>query len=113
MGYCFVFCKINQENGVTARHQGKKPSKKKPKIEAIQAKLHRLQMQLIGLEAQTTNKAEQKTVALGTSRLNYCDPRITVSWCKRNNVELKKVFNRTLMEKFHWAEDVNDAWQFS
>ncbi len=27
-----------------------------------------------------------KTVALGTSKINYMDPRITVAWCKRNEV---------------------------
>ena len=27
-----------------------------------------------------------KTVALGTSKINYLDPRISVSWCKRNEV---------------------------
>ena len=30
------------------------------------------------------NKEDNKSVALGTSRINYMDPRITISWCKRN-----------------------------
>jgi hypothetical protein len=29
------------------------------------------------------NKDENKAVALGTSKINYMDPRITVAWCKR------------------------------
>jgi DNA topoisomerase-1 len=28
------------------------------------------------------NKEANKTVALGTSKLNYMDPRITIAWCK-------------------------------
>ncbi len=29
------------------------------------------------------NKDENKEVALGTSKINYIDPRVTVAWCKR------------------------------
>lgn len=36
-------------------------------------------------------KEELKTVALGTSKINYLDPRITVAWCKRNEVPIEKV----------------------
>ena len=31
-------------------------------------------------------KEDLKTVALGTSKINYLDPRISVSWCKRHEV---------------------------
>jgi hypothetical protein len=31
-------------------------------------------------------KEDLKTVALGTSKINYMDPRITIAWCKRNEV---------------------------
>ena len=38
-------------------------------------------------------REDNKQVALGTSKLNYMDPRITVSWCKKNevNIEIKDV----------------------
>ncbi len=42
---------------------------------------------------------------LGTSKLNYCDPRITVSWCKRNNLQPTKIYNKTQIERFNWALD--------
>ena len=29
------------------------------------------------------NKDENKEVALGTSKINYIDPRVSVAWCKR------------------------------
>ena len=29
------------------------------------------------------NKEANKTVSLGTSKVNYMDPRITVAWCKK------------------------------
>ena len=36
-------------------------------------------------------KEEMKEIALGTSKLNYLDPRITVQWCKTHKVPLEKV----------------------
>lgn len=43
-------------------------------------KLKTLQEQLEKLKVQETDKEENKQIALGTSKLNYLDPRITVAW---------------------------------
>jgi hypothetical protein len=32
------------------------------------------------------NKDENKSVSLTTAKINYMDPRVTVAWCKRNEV---------------------------
>lgn len=32
------------------------------------------------LEVQATDREENKQIALGTSKLNYLDPRISVAW---------------------------------
>lgn len=40
----------------------------------------RLKDQLKKLELQETDRDENKTIALGTSKLNYLDPRISVAW---------------------------------
>lgn len=53
-----------------------------------------------------------QTVALGTSKINYMDPRITVAWCKRNEVPIEKGFNKSLLGKFKWAMDVKLGFQF-
>ena len=37
-------------------------------------------------------KSENKNIALGTSKINYNDPRISVVWCKINEVPIEKVF---------------------
>lgn len=42
--------------------------------------VERLKEQLMKLEVQETDKEENKTIALGTSKLNYLDPRISVAW---------------------------------
>lgn len=42
--------------------------------------VQRLEEQLMKLEVQATDREENKQIALGTSKLNYLDPRITVAW---------------------------------
>lgn len=39
-------------------------------------------------------KEENKTVALGTSKINYMDPRITVAFCKTYELPIEKIFNK-------------------
>ena len=63
-------------------------------------------------EVRAQNKEENKAVALGTSKINYMDPRITISWCKRKEVPIEKIFPQTLRKKFAWAMDNMPAWEF-
>ena len=68
--------------------------------------LERLREQLNKLEIQETDREENKTIALGTSKLNYLDPRISVAWCKKFGVDIEKVYNKTQRDKFRWAIDM-------
>ncbi|CAH2069798.1 unnamed protein product [Thlaspi arvense] len=34
---------------------------------------------------------------------NFMDPRITLAWCKRNQIPIEKVLNESLIEKFAWV----------
>lgn len=68
--------------------------------------VERLEEQLTKLEVQATDKDENKEIALGTSKLNYLDPRISVAWCKKWNVPIEKVYNKTQRDKFRWAIDM-------
>lgn len=43
------------------------------------------------MERDMQTKEDMKTVALGTSKINYMDSKITVAWCKRHDVPIKKV----------------------
>ncbi len=63
----------------------------------------RLMEQLQKLEIQAVDKEENKTIALGTSKLNYLDPRISVAWCKKHEVPIEKVYTKTHRDKFRWA----------
>ena len=47
------------------------------------AKIAAKQKQVARLELSAKAKEDLKNVALGTSKINYMDPRITVAWCGR------------------------------
>ncbi len=87
-----------------------KQAKKSKGAEAEKRKaaVKRLLEQLNRLETQKTDKEENKQIALGTSKLNYLDPRISVAWCKKYDVPLEKVYNKTQREKFRWAIEMTD-----
>jgi len=57
-------------------------------------------------------KIENKEVALGTSKINYMDPRISVAFCKRTELPIEKVFNKALLDKFPWAMAVAPDYHF-
>ena len=59
--------------------------------EKFSKKLKTLEDQLEKLECAKEEKEKNKEIALGTSKLNYLDPRITVSWCRKNDVPIEKV----------------------
>jgi len=63
-------------------------------------------------ELDKRQKDALKNVSLGTSKINYNDPRITVAWCKRHDVPIQKPFAKTLMAKFTWAMSVEPSFRF-
>nr|XP_028591875.1 DNA topoisomerase I, mitochondrial isoform X2 [Podarcis muralis] len=86
----------------------KRDVKSKAALEKKQKHVEKLEEQLEKLVLQATDKEENKQIALGTSKLNYLDPRISVAWCKRFCVPIEKIFNKTQREKFAWAIDMAD-----
>lgn len=77
-----------------------------------EAALKKLRERLTNYEGQLAVKDQTKDVALGTSKINYMDPRITVAWCKAKEVPLESVFNKSLVNKFPWAMEVPSTWKF-
>ncbi|KAG7359115.1 DNA topoisomerase IB [Nitzschia inconspicua] len=76
------------------------------KLEAWNNKISKMEMDL-------KHKDDNKEVSLGTSKINYMDPRISVAWCKRNEVPIEKIFSKTLRDKFNWAMAVEPEWEFN
>ncbi|CAI2362628.1 unnamed protein product [Moneuplotes crassus] len=63
-------------------------------------------------EYKVSEKIENKNIALSTSKINYMDPRISVTWCKNNEVPIEKVFEKTLRMKFAWVMSEDLEWKF-
>uniref|UniRef100_T1J4Y8 DNA topoisomerase I n=1 Tax=Strigamia maritima TaxID=126957 RepID=T1J4Y8_STRMM len=101
----------NLQNKITAKKEQiaevekemKKLKRDKGAYEKKKKTYDRLREQLVKLEVQATDKEENKEIALGTSKLNYLDPRISVAWCKKWDVPIEKIYNRTQRDKFRWA----------
>jgi len=92
---------LGDDPKVVAKDKAGKPLPKdtagcKKKIFELRVRLdkHRANMQM---------KDDNKTVSLGTSKMNYMDPRISVGWCKKVDLAIEKVFPRTVRTKFPWA----------
>lgn len=69
---------------------------------AARARLEKMQLDM-------RIKDELKTVALGTSKINYMDPRITIAWCKSHDVPIEKVRACETCCKVHTFIVLHDA----
>ena len=91
---------------------GKNPKNYPKTVEAVDNKLQKIQEQIKTKENEKKMKEDYAEVAMGTSKINYMDPRITISWCKAKEVPIEKVFPKTLRSKFAWAMDNDMEWNF-
>ena len=81
--------------------------------EKLKAQIDKLEERIKNTSLQLRDKEENSTVSLGTSKMNYIDPRLTVMFAKKFNVPIEKLFTKTLREKFAWAIESADAdWKF-
>jgi DNA topoisomerase-1 len=80
----------------------KKSSRNPKKVQAV----------IDSLKRKRELKTELKNLSLGTSKINYIDPRITVAFMKFHDLTIDKIFSKTLIEKFKWAFDVPASWVF-
>lgn len=94
--------KKNKKKLKEARSSKKKNTKRISQIESLLRKL----------KSKKILKMELKNISLGTSKINYIDPRITIAFLKRNNIPVDKIFSKTLQEKFKWASDVDTNFVF-
>jgi len=100
--------KLDQKRRFDEKHMYKTT----PALTSIESRLEKWVEDLRKLEVDIRNRDENKEVALGTSKINYMDPRISVAWCKRCEVPIDKVFAKTLRDKFNWAMAVPPDWKF-
>ncbi|KKK17336.1 hypothetical protein P175DRAFT_0499919 [Aspergillus ochraceoroseus IBT 24754] len=100
------FHKENKTGKVEAEGRG-------PSVEKLETALVKLQQRIDNMELQAQDKEDNKEVALGTSKINYIDPRLTVVFSKKFDVPIEKFFAKALREKFEWAiKSVDENWEF-
>ena len=78
----------------------------------MQSQLQTLKKQVDLESIKLEERERNKSIALGTSRINYMDPRITISWCKNEEVPIEKIYQKNLQSKFAWAMDSDLDWKF-
>lgn len=82
------------------------------KSRAKPEKISEIQKKIKLLKAKKIVKIELKNIALGTSKINYIDPRISVSFMKKYNIPINKIFSENLKSKFKWAFYVDENFKF-
>ena len=53
-----------------------------------------------------------KNVSLGTSKMNYIDPRIIFAFINRFKIPPEKLFTSSLLTRFEWASSVDKDYRF-
>lgn len=81
-------------------------------LERLEKKLVILNEKIQNNKMQMVDKDENKQTALGTSKINYIDPRISAAWCSKYKVPLEKIFTKTLRDKFQWAMETDKDFVF-
>ena len=77
-----------------------------------ESKIAKLKDNIKNLKSKMEVVKEMKNISLGTSKANYVDPRILVTFMKKHEIPIDKIFTKTLQEKFKWAFDVSDEYKF-
>ena len=75
-------------------------------IEQTEKTIEKYNKKLNDIGNKLKSKESTREVALGTSKINYMDPRISVSWCKDKEVPIERIFPKTLRSKFLWAMQI-------
>ncbi|PQE31337.1 hypothetical protein CJF32_00001915 [Rutstroemia sp. NJR-2017a WRK4] len=102
------FKKENKSKKVDAEGKG-------PTVERFENNITKIDERIANMLLKREDREGNKEVALGTSKINYIDPRLTVVFSKKFNVPIEKFFSKTLREKFAWAIDSirdEDDWEF-
>ncbi|KAL0956573.1 hypothetical protein HGRIS_002710 [Hohenbuehelia grisea] len=101
------FKRLTKERGT-----GKATLKREKPVDKLEEAIDKLEEKIKAFKLQIVDRDAGKEVALGTSKINYLDPRITAAWCQMHDVPIEKIFSKTLITKFPWAMEVNPEWKF-
>ena len=75
-------------------------------------KVNKINNKIKLLKLKKTSKSASKNVSLGTSKLNYIDPRIVIAFSKKFEINLEKLFSKTEINRFEWAKTTDSSYRF-
>ncbi|KAJ3448754.1 DNA topoisomerase [Anaeramoeba flamelloides] len=81
-------------------------------VKKLKKMVETLKKKIKTVSGQMEVKNELKDVALGTSKINYIDPRILFAWSKKYEVPHEKIYTKKLLDKFEWAMEVKKSWVY-
>jgi DNA topoisomerase-1 len=91
-------------------YKGKELAEKKrrikDKIKVLKERVEKAEARVETSEGKLALKKETKQTALATSLGSYIDPRAVSSWCKEVDLDVKKLYTKSLYQRFeNWAFD--------
>ncbi|RLV96682.1 DNA topoisomerase 1 [Spathaspora sp. JA1] len=93
--------------------KGKPEVKSNMTVEKLKQQIETIEARYVTTSLQLKDKEDNSEVSLGTSKMNYIDPRLTVMFSKKYGVPIEKLFTKTLRDKFKWAiESADENWRF-
>ena len=94
-----------KELGLEKNAKAFRDSKKKKQL-----RLETAEERLANKKFKRSFKEQTMDIAIGTSRTNYCSPKIAYSICKDLDIPIEKIYTKTLQEKFKWAENTSKEY---
>lgn len=94
------------------KKKGLNEKKSKIEKEEYEKKLNQIESKIILLKLKKETKSKMKNVSLGTSKMNYIDPRIIFGFMKRFDIPEEKLFTKSLLGRFKWASSVSSDYKF-
>ncbi|CAH1771178.1 3493_t:CDS:1, partial [Entrophospora sp. SA101] len=98
---------IDEKEKVLKNEQksGKVSPRKGQTSEKLQIQIEKLTEHIKTTKLLKQDKEDNKSTALGTSKIHYLDPRISVAWCKKYDVLITKIFNKPSAKSSsgHWT----------
>lgn len=92
---------------------GKPIAKASDTVEKLKQQIEKIEIRVVNTSLLLKDKEDNSEVSLGTSKMNYIDPRLTVMFSKKYDVPIEKLFTKTLRDKFKWAiESADENWKF-
>lgn len=96
------------------KRQKKKMLDDNKSTKAINKRILSRQHRMRDLKKKKDLMEKSKNLSTGTSKTNYIDPRITISFLKKLNLmdSIDKFFNKSQQNQFDWALDTDENFKF-